>query len=249
MILLVDIGNTTIYLGLSDNNKIIKTHRVKSTTTGSEKLFLSISSFLSNIKISDIIISSVVPKITDEFIKMSLKEFKIVPIIINYQLNTSISINTDYPDEVGADLISVAAGLTSLEPTLIVDLGTASKLIYVKDKTIIGVIIMPGIEMSMKSLYSSTSLLPKVSLEIPKKVLGTNTVNCIQSGIFYGSASSIDGLIQRIANELNHNFNVIITGGYSNLISDLLYTNHLVNDELVLQGILNIYNLNKGLQK
>ena len=147
------------------------------------------------------IIASVVPRITEKFRLIATKFFGIQPVVVEPGVKTGIKIQTDNPKEVGADLICAAAGLKdSSRPALIIDLGTATKYIYVHNKSILGVIITPGVRISIKALVGNTALLHDIDIETPKKVLGTTTTTCMQSGVTY--VAGIDGLIDRIRDEV-----------------------------------------------
>ncbi|MGI6781979.1 MAG: type III pantothenate kinase [Acholeplasmataceae bacterium] len=119
------------------------------------------------------------------------------------------------------------------KPTVIVDLGTANKYLYVKNKTLLGVIISPGVVVSIKALVGSTALLPHVEIKVPKKVLGNNTVECMQSGVIYGVASEVEGIVHRIQKEIQSECDVIITGGLAKLISPLVDLKMEVRPNLV----------------
>lgn len=245
-ILLLDVGNTNIYAGIYDGNDLLETFRVN-TGLGStpDEYYQSIRMFLSTYEITDIMISSVVPNVTLELRKMAQKFFNIEPLMVEQGVKTGIQVKADNPKEVGADLICVAAGLKDVLPTLIIDLGTATKYIYVKNRTIMGVIISVGIYLSMQTLTKSTALLPEVDLVAPAKVLGHNTIACIQSGILYGAAASIDGLVDRIKEEVNEDFKVILTGGLSSIIEPIVKTEVTREPRLVLYGMIEIYHKNR----
>ncbi len=249
MILLLDVGNTNIYAGIYDQVKLIDTFRLN-TVIGKtpDEYYQSLQSFVATYKITDVMISSVVPKVTIELKKLAQKFYNVAALVVEPGIKTGILIKADNPREVGADLICVAAGLIQDVPTLIIDLGTATKYIYVKNKTIMGVIIAPGIYSSMMSLTKNTALLPEVELNVPPKVLGNNTAACIQSGILYGNASAIDGLITRISREVNEPFDIVLTGGLSSIIEPLMYTKAKREPRLVLQGMINIYNKNRHIK-
>lgn len=245
MVLLVDVGNTNIYVGIFDGTNM-DTFRINTIPTQTvDELYHDLSRFIRHHDIDDIVVSSVVPKLSLEFKKLGKKYFDLDVLMVEPGVKTGVKVKADNPKEVGADIISVTAGLDSKEPCLIVDLGTATKLIYTSDATIFGVVIMPGLEMSIKSLSTKTALLPDVELLVPPKVLATNSANAIQSGIFYGHAAAIDGLVEKIAKEVNTQFKVILTGGLSSVISPLLNTKHTRKPRLVLEGLVNIYNKNK----
>lgn len=248
MLLMFDIGNTTVGIALSKDDKIINTYRINTSLLKTvDQYYLDIIRLIGNVKIKDIIISSVVPQIDDVITEVSLKYFNIEAITLKPGIKTGIKINTDNPREVGADLISDAAAvINSDHPTLIIDLGTAIKYIYVKNNTITGVVITPGIEVSIKALVGNTALLPQIQIVVPNKVLGTNTIECMQSGVTYGVAAQIDGLIKRISNEVDESFETIITGGLADVILPLLANGTTHRDNLIFEGLINIYNRNKN---
>jgi type III pantothenate kinase len=132
---------------------------------------------------------------------------------------------------------------------LVVDLGTAIKYIYVKHKTILGVIITPGVNISIKALVGNTALLPDIDIEVPKKVLGTHTIACMQSGVTYGVAAQVDGLIERIKEETKEDFDVILTGGLSEMIAPLCKYPLTRDPDLVLKGLLKIHARNERIKK
>lgn len=246
MILLFDVGNSNIFIGVSNDTDIFETHRM---TTDSNKtadeIFVGLKNLFDVAKIKAIAISSVVPRVTEQLKDMAHRFFKIEPLIIGPGVKTGLNIKTDNPREVGADLICDSVGINSAEiPSIIVDLGTATKFIYVKNKTIIGVVIMAGMQISVESLVGNTALLLDIDIEAPKKVLGTNTVTSMQSGITYGTAAMIEGMVEKIQNEMNEEANLIMTGGYAEVISPLCKLEHTVNLNLVLEGLLKIYQLN-----
>ncbi|MDL2292152.1 type III pantothenate kinase [Acholeplasma sp. OttesenSCG-928-E16] len=248
MILLIDIGNTTIGIGLAFGNEIKMTYRLTTNTSKSfDEYYVAIKDLIKVEEVTDIAISSVVPRVTESFVKLSKKFFNINPLIVAQGTKTGINIKTENPKEVGADLICDAAGIVdNVSASLIIDLGTAIKYIYVKDKTIGGVIISPGIGVAVKALVGSTALLPDIDVLVPKNVLGTNTVACMQSGITYGTAAQIDGLIERIKEEVKQeDLKVYITGGLSSFIYPIIKTKAIYDSKIVLKGLLNIYYKNQ----
>lgn len=248
MVLLVDVGNSNICFGISDGNTIISDFRIKTFLDKSyDEYYIILKNFI-ECKIDDVIISSVVPVITSLLSKLFKKYYNIAPKIIGNKLKTGINIITDDPKTVGADLICDVSGATLFfNEALIIDLGTASKFIYYKNNSMIGVSIAPGVAISMKTLTSSTALLPNFELLAPKKVLNGSTIPCMQSGVIFGFASLVDGMIKRIKKELNKpDLNVIATGGLISLISAHCEERiDAIDGLLTLKGILNIYNKNK----
>ena len=145
-------------------------------------------------------------------LKVFIKFYGKNPLILGPGVKTGVQLKVDDPKTVGADIICDCAGVKGLaDEAIVVDLGTATKYIYVKNQVFYGVSIAPGVSVSMKALVNSAALLPSVELVCPKKVIGTSTVNCIQSGVIYGAAAQVDGMIDRIKEEIG-NPNIILTG-------------------------------------
>ena len=248
MILLVDIGNSNVVLALSENDKVVETFRLKSNIDKtSDEYYVSIKSVLKDYNIEDVIISSVVPVITSALKKVFIRLYKKEPLILGPGIKTGVSLKVDDPKTVGADIICDCAGIKGIaDEAVIVDLGTATKYIYVKNQTFYGVSIAPGVSVSMKALVNSAALLPSVELVSPKKVIGTSTINCIQSGVIFGAAAQVDGMIDRIKEEIgNPNVEVIATGGLSKLIVPLCKNDIKLIEDLTTLGLLKIYYLNK----
>lgn len=247
MVLLVDVGNSNICFAIANNNEIISNFRIKtSLNRSSDEYYLLINSFI-KYDLKDVMISSVVPVVTSSLVKAFKKYYQISPKVIGHKVKTGINVITDDPKTVGADLICDVAGACEIfDEALIIDLGTASKFIYYKNKSFLGVSIAPGVAISMKTLVSSTSLLPNFELVAPKKVLNASTIPCLQSGVIFGFASLVDGMIEKIKEELNKpDLKVIATGGLISLITTYCRQPiHVVDDLLTLKGILNIYKKN-----
>ncbi|QWB95381.1 type III pantothenate kinase [Mycoplasmatota bacterium] len=248
MILLFDVGNTNVSIGISDGFKIIDTYRLNTIVTKTaDEYYIQMRNIIDFDQIKHVAISSVVPRITEKLIEISKHHLNIEPLVIGPGVKTGINIKTDHPREVGADLICAAAGTIAFDhPTIIVDLGTAIKYIYVKNKTIKGVVITPGVAISIKALVGNTALLPDIDITVPKKVLGTNTVTCMQSGVTYGVAAQVDGLIDRIKEETNEDCKVILTGGLSGTIAPLCKHELTRDPDLVLKGLYEIFLKNNG---
>ena len=200
------------------------------------------------IKLDDVTavaISSVVPDVTYVLTELFRNRLNIEPLVLGPKVKTGLMIKADNPREVGADLICDAVGVKD-EEALIIDLGTATKYLYVKNRTLLGVVITPGVMVSIKALVSNTALLPDVEIKVPNKVLGNNTINCMQSGATYGVASQVDGMIKRIRKEVNNpNLKIIATGGLAKVIVPLCEHEIEVDDLLTLKGLLDIYGRNQ----
>jgi len=251
MFLLFDVGNTNIFIGTSDGFKIIDTYRLNTEVTKTaDEYFIQMKSLIDFKLVKHIAISSVVPRVTERLKEIAVKFVGIEPLIVGPGIKTGLNIKTDHPREVGADLICDAVGIDDdIDKALIVDLGTAIKYIYVKHKTILGVIITPGVNISIRALVGQTALLPDIDIEVPKKVLGTNTIHCMQSGVTYGVAAQVDGLIEQISAEVGEDFKVILTGGLSQMIAPLCRHEINVDQDLILKGLLKIYNKNEQFRK
>ena len=247
MLLLVDIGNTNIVLGFAENSKIIETYRLKtSLNRTADEYYVLIKPILEQYEIEDCIISSVVPVITSALKKALVKYNKKQPIILGPGVKTGVSLKVDDPKTVGADIICDVAGIRGIaDEAIVVDLGTATKYIYTKNQVFYGVSIAPGVSVSMKALVNNAALLPSVELVCPKKVIGTSTVGCIQSGVIYGGAAQVDGMIERIKEEIGcKTAKVFATGGLSSLIVPLCKNEITLLENLTLEGLLRIYELN-----
>ncbi len=243
MILLFDVGNTNVTIGLSDGFKIVDVYRLNTNVTlTADQYYIAMKNLFSFKDIKQVAISSVVPRITEKLKEIAFKHLGVKALVVGPGVKTGVNIKTDHPREVGADLICDAAGVDDdFHAALIVDLGTAVKYIYVKNKTIKGVVISPGVTISIKALVGNTALLPDIDIEVPKKVLGTNTIHCMQSGVTYGVAAEVDGMITRIKAEVNEPFKVILTGGLSETIAPLCMEKAELDQDLTLKGLLKIF--------
>lgn len=248
MILLVDIGNSNIVFGFARGDEICETYRLKTLLDKtSDEYYFMVKPIVDHFPVENIIISSVVPVVTSALKKAFLKLTKKEPLILGPGIKTGVQLKVDDPKTVGSDIICDVAGVKSLaEEAIIVDLGTATKYIYTKNQIFYGVSIAPGVSVSMKALVKNAALLPSVELVCPKKVIGTSTINCIQSGVIFGAASQVDGMIERIREEQNcPNAKVFATGGLSNLIVPLCKNKIIPFENLTLYGLLKIYQLNQ----
>ncbi len=248
--IVIDIGNTTIVIGMSENgetiDKIVKLNTEKNKSLAEYELTLN--GFISSC--SEAIVSSVVPEINEIFRDYFERNFSITPLFIGSGVKTGIQINSDNPKEVGSDLISNSVAAINLydETCLVIDLGTATTFTYLEKKILKGVVLATGLTTSRNALVNMTSQLPQVELVAPKKVLGTNTVDCIKSGILNGHAAMIDGMIKRIKAELNNkDLPVILTGGHAEIVGPLCEEKMVLDKTLILKGLLLI--LKKNIRK
>ena len=253
MVLAIDIGNTNIVLGGFVDNEIIFVARMSTDTTKTEDEYATkIKSVLTlhNVdksNISGAIISSVVPPLNTVISKAIGLVYDVKPIMVGPGIKTGINIHCDNPSSVGADLICACVAAHHLygSPSLIVDMGTATKIMVMnKNGVFIGVSIIPGVNIALKALASGTAQLPQISLEAPKSVIGKNTVDCMKSGIVFGNASLIDGMIDRFNEEMGESLPVYGTGGLAPTILCHCKHNITVDPDLVLKGLNILYNKN-----
>lgn len=253
MILAIDIGNSNItFGGFEDNNLIFVSNISTDTSKTKDEYAIKILNILSlhgidKSSINGAVMASVVPQLNATIRNAVKFILGINTLTIGPGVKTGISLHCDNPSSVGADLIcaSVAAHFIYGSPALIIDLGTATKMTVVNEKgSFIGTSIIPGVEMGLYALSNKTAQLPKVSLEAPKSVIAKNTVDCIKSGIIYGNASMIDGMIKRIKEEVGEYISVYITGGFASTILPYCKQKMILDENLVLKGLNIIYNKN-----
>jgi type III pantothenate kinase len=251
MLLTIDIGNTTIKLGIFDQEKLINhcsfpSDKEKTVAQYGDSLLTWTASH----KISAIIISSVVPFLTEILTRVSKHYFSISPIVVTANLNLGLKIKYLAPEEVGVDrLVSAVAAYHIYRcPLIVVDFGTATTFSAVsREGEYLGGAIAPGIKMSLDFLHEKTALLPQVELALPKNVIGRDTVTNIQSGIIYGFAGLAEGIIRRMKVKLSSGAYIIATGGWAHLIAKECPLIDEIDQFLTLKGLRIIYEKNKRL--
>lgn len=256
MLLAIDVGNTNIVLGCFDENHQILFRERLSTNQSATAL-----EYASGIRmaldmhgiekdlIDDAIISSVVPSVTATLKEAVMKYTGKNVMIVGAGIKTGLNIVIDNPAQLGSDLVvDAVAGLHEYPvPQIIIDMGTATTLSVINSKKqYIGGVIMTGMAVSMNALVDKTSQLPKISFDAPKKVIGSNTIDCMKSGVMYATASSLDGMISRIEEELGEKCTVIATGGLSGTVIPLCKSEIILDDDLLLKGLSLIYQKNKS---
>ena len=247
MILAVDIGNTNIVLGCIEQEKIYFVERVSTNISKTElEYVVELKTLLDlyRIQVEEItgcIIASVVPPLTN-IVKTAMEKYlHTTPLIVGPGVKTGLNILMDNPAQIGADLIvNAVAGLKYYgAPIIMIDMGTATTISVVDDKkNYIGGMILPGVKVSLESLVNRTSQLPKISLEAPKKIIG------MKSGIIVGQAASMDGMIERIWEELGYKAQVVATGGLAGCIVPHCKKKIIYDNELTLKGLNVIYRKN-----
>ena len=254
MILTIDIGNTNIVVGGIDKDKTHFIERLSTVRTKTEleyaidiKLLLDIHKIRPD-QIEGGIISSVVPQITNIVQIATEKILKKEVLVLAAGVKTGLNIKIDNPAQLGADLVANAvAGVNYYPvPQIIIDMGTATTLSVVDDKKqYIGGMILPGPRISLDALTSRASQLSGISLEAPKHIIGKNTIECMKSGIVYSNAAAMDGMIERIEEEMGSKATVIATGGLAKSIVQHCKREIILDEELMLKGLYIIYEKNK----
>lgn len=253
MILAIDVGNTNIVIGCAIDNKILFRERISTNQTATDLEYTAVikTAFeLNSIDpkaIDGAIISSVVPSVTATLKKAVEKYTGARVLTVGPGIKTGLSIRIDNPAQLGSDLVvDAVAGINEYPvPMIIIDMGTATTMSVIdKNKNYIGGVIMTGMAVSTDALISGTSQLPKIAFEPPKKVIGTNTIDCLKSGIMHSCACGLDGMIERIEDELGEKCTVIATGGLAGLVTPLCKSRIILDDDLLLKGLVIIYNKN-----
>lgn len=225
MLLAIDVGNTNTVLGLFDKEKIVHSWRIKTDARQTaDEIELTFKGLLANApEVTGIALCSTVPAVLREMRTMLDRYYSDVPqVIVEPGIKTGVSVKTDNPKEVGADRIvnSLAAFTLYGGPAIVVDFGTSTNLDVVSDKgEFIGGALAPGIEISIDALAQRAAQLRKVELVTPKSVIGKNTVEALQSGAVFGFAGQVDGLVDRICDELGQDVKAVIaTGGLAGVV-------------------------------
>lgn len=253
MILALDIGNTNITIGVYKKDELVLTSRV---ATDAKRMadqyaveFMGIFN-LYGCELSDFdgaIISSVVPAVTGAISDAVKKTIGVTPLIVGPGIKTGLNIAINDPAELGADLlvVSVAAFNKYPLPNAVCDLGTASTIsVLDKNGNMIGGMIYPGVRTSLMALVNNTAQLPQISYNTPKRVVGRNTIECMQSGLIFGAAALLDGMLERVEDELGMPVTAIATGGFSAEIVRNCKRNFILDENLVLEGLKLLYEKN-----
>ncbi len=254
MLLAIDIGNTNIVIGCLDKDEIlfkarIATDRLRTSDQYGVEIKNILEAFGAKKEdISDCIIASVVPPVFNSVYTGVIKVIGKQPLVVGPGLKTGLNIHIDIPSQVGSDLIvaAVAALAEYPAPLVLIDLGTATTIEVIEPENVfVGGLIFPGVMVSLDSLTSRTAQLPGISLDKPKQVIGKNTVDCMRSGMMYGTAAMLDGIIDRIADELGHSSTIVATGGLAQFITPLCKHEIILEKDLLLKGLNIIYKKNR----
>ena len=254
MLLVIDIGNTNITLGVFKEDELIHSWRLATDIKRTEDEY---GVFLKNLlretnldkNVTNAVISSVVVQLTEK-IEIALKKYLgIDSLIISHKIKTNVTLKTDNPSQIGADRIVNACAAAALytTPAIVVDFGTATSFDIVNSQNeFVGGIITAGMKIQAEALSSKTSKLPKLNIEAPEHTIGRNTIEAMLSGIVRGHAAMIDGLIFECERELGEKATIIATGGYSAVISNYLRRKFdYINPDLTLIGAKILFEMNK----
>ena len=256
MVLAADIGNSNVVIGCFEDNEIKFIERLftNRNSTALEyavliKTVLELNG-CAHTPFEGGIVSSVVPALTNVMKQAIEKLIGKPPLVVGPGLKTGLKINLDNAAQLGSDRVADAVAATTYYPCplITIDMGTATTISVVdQNKNFIGGVIMPGLKISTDALAAKTSQLPHISLDPPRKAIGRNTVDCMRSGIILGTASTVDGLLTRIEEELGQTCTVISTGGLCKLVTPYCKHPVICDELLLLKGLMIIYYKNSHL--
>jgi len=254
MLLTIDIGNTVVTIGVFDGEQLSATFRLSTDSRRlSDEYGLQLANLLSlrgidSASIDSACICSGVPPLTVVFTDLCHAFFGIEPLTVSAGVRTGLPILYDSPRDVGADRIADAVAAIELysPPLIVVDLGTATVFDVVnREGEYLGGAISPGISLAADALFFNASQLRRVELVAPKSVVGRNTVNAVQSGLVYGYAALVTGMVEQIKGEIGQDAHVIGTGGLVNVVAAQTSVFHDINQDLTLIGLRLIYEMNR----
>ena len=254
MILTVDIGNSNIVIGGVEGDTIIFESRIRTdaTKTSDEycmdlKILLDVQK-VDTASVEGSIIASVVPQVLNSFQTAIMKLTGKVSLVVGPGLKTGLNIKIENPAQTGADLVvgCVAALREHKAPMIVVDMGTATTMVVLDESgALIGGSISPGVKISMDALTERTALLPGLQLDQPKRAIGRNTIDCMRSGIMLGTACMLDGLVERMEEELGCKTTVVATGGIARFVIPMCKTPMIYDKDLIIKGLAALYRENK----
>ncbi|MDR6227086.1 type III pantothenate kinase [Desmospora profundinema] len=254
MLMVMDVGNTHIVLGVYERDRLIHHWRIHTDRSSTEDEYgMRLKSLFEHVSlrmdaIDGVIICSVVPPLTHVLKMLAIKYFQITPVIVGPGVKTGLNIQYENPREVGADRIANAVAALDRygPPVIMVDFGTATTFCFVNEEGhYVGGAITPGIGISTEALYQRASQLTRVEVVNPGNVVGRNTVKAVQAGVFYGYVGVVDGIVTRMKRELSQPPTVVATGGLAELICKETSTIDEVDPLLTLAGLKLIYERNQ----
>ena len=247
MYLCLDVGNTTICIAVCENQTILKQYKLDTDYLQPNKYYEDyFLTNIGNISIDGIIISSVVPSINSRLESTLNRIYNTKIVFVHNDLVHNVNIKIENPNELGSDLLisSVAACKKYSGNKIIVDLGTANKILVVKGNDFLGGAIAPGFKSSMMSLFKDAEKLSQVPIETPNNIIGNSTLTCIQSGMVYGTSSMIEGMINKIKHQIGE-CKVLLTGGNAVYVKDALDVKFEYCPNLLIEGLMELYEANK----
>ena len=254
MILTIDIGNSNIVLGGVRDDEIVFEARLRTEATKTSDQYCVDLTILmevygvSNKDIEGTIIASVVPQVLNSMRTAIQKLTGKVPLVVGPGLKTGLNILLENPGQTGADLVvaDVAALREHKPPLIVIDMGTATTMsVLDKNGAHIGGCIIPGVKISMDALTDRTALLPGLQLDQPKRAIGRNTIDAMRSGIMLGTACMLDGMVERMEEELGYKTTVIATGGIAKFVVPMCKTPIIYDKDLIIKGLAALYRDNK----
>jgi type III pantothenate kinase len=249
-LLVVDVGNTNVVLGLYRGEELISSWRLATARERtSDEYGILARQLIGTTVLEGAVVASVVPPLNFSVASMIRKYFDIDPIFVEPGVKTGIAIHVDNPQEVGADRIvnCVAAHATFGGPSIIVDFGTATTFdVVTAGAEYVGGVIAPGLNISAEALFARAARLPRVDIRRPPTVIGTNTVVNMQSGIYYGYIGLVDGILARMKQEVSGVRHVVATGGLAPLLAEESEHIDAVDEDLTLKGLKIIYDRNRA---
>ena len=254
MILAIDIGNSNIVIGGLEGDEICFEARLRTEATKTSDQYCVDLKILMDVygvkteQLEGAIIASVVPQVLNSFQTAVKKLTGKGALVVGPGLKTGLNILLENPSQTGADLVvgCVAALREHKPPMIVVDMGTATTMVALdKNGALIGGCICPGVKISMDALTERTALLPGLQLDQPKKAIGRNTIDCMRSGIMMGAACMLDGMVQRMEEELGAKATVVVTGGIAKFIVPMCRTPMIYDKDLLLKGLAALYRDNR----
>lgn len=254
MVLAIDIGNTNIVIGGFENRNVLFCERFQTNhkaTSLEYVVIIKTALDLHNIKRSQVegcILTSVVPAVTGTVKEAAEKYTGQKVLVVAPGIKTGIRIDVDNPAQLGSDLVvgAVAGAAEYPVPQIIIDMGTATTVCVLdENSTFIGRMILPGVHVSLDALINRTSQLTQIALEAPKNLIGRNTIDAIKGGILYGNAGALDGIIDRINEEMGTTCTIVATGGLSCVVTPYCRHEIILDDDLLLKGLMLLYERNQ----
>ncbi len=257
MILAIDIGNSNIVIGGVEGEAIVFEARLRTETTKTSDQYCVDLKMLLDVydvkreSIEGSIIASVVPQVLNSFQTAIKKLTGKTSLVVGPGLKTGLNILLENPSQTGADLVvgCVAALREHKPPMIVVDMGTATTMVALdKNGALVGGCICPGVKISMDALTDKTALLPGLQLDQPKKAIGRNTIDCMRSGIMMGTACMLDGMVERMEQELGSKTTVVVTGGIAKFVIPMCKTPMIYDKDLLIKGLSALYRENKRMR-